>query len=196
MEPGQQQEARRYFFGKSGIPGVVMCADGTHIKIIAPQNDRDQHYNRKGFYSLNALIVCDHKLTVRFVNAKFSGANHDSHIWNVCGIDNFFAEKNQNGEAGYFVLADAAYSSKPWLITPKRNPAPGSPDADYNTKHSQGREIVERTIGMIKNRFRCILGARQLHYTPEKATQITNVCCILHNMCISYDSVDGEYLES
>lgn len=57
MEPGQPQEARRYFFGKSGIPGVVMCADGTHIKIIAPQNDRDQHYNRKGFYSLNALIV-------------------------------------------------------------------------------------------------------------------------------------------
>jgi len=57
MSNEEQQEARRYFLSRSGIPGVVMCVDGTHIKIIAPTHDRDQHYNRKGFYSLNALMV-------------------------------------------------------------------------------------------------------------------------------------------
>ncbi|XP_041769551.1 uncharacterized protein LOC121592211 [Anopheles merus] len=104
----------------SGIPGVVMCVDGTNIKIIAPTHDRDQHYNRKGFYSLNALMVY-------------------------------------------------------------------SPEATFYTNHAKGREIIERTFGALKNRFRCLLGARQLHYTPEKATQIINVCyCALHNMCIAY----------
>ena len=57
MEPNEQQDARRYFFSKSGIPGVVMCVDGTHIKIIAPVDDYNQHFNRKGYYSLNAMIV-------------------------------------------------------------------------------------------------------------------------------------------
>uniref|UniRef100_A0A182PWL0 DDE Tnp4 domain-containing protein n=1 Tax=Anopheles epiroticus TaxID=199890 RepID=A0A182PWL0_9DIPT len=82
MAPEEQQEARLHFYAKSGIPGIVMSVDGTHIKIIAPVHDRDQHYNRKGFYSLNALLVCDHKMTIRFVDARYSGANHDSHIWN------------------------------------------------------------------------------------------------------------------
>ncbi|XP_041786439.1 putative nuclease HARBI1 [Anopheles merus] len=90
MEPNEQQDARRYFFSKSGIPGVVMCVDSTHIKIIAPVDDYDQHYNRKGYYSLNAMIICDHLMKIRYVNAKFGGANHDSHIWNVSGMDNFF----------------------------------------------------------------------------------------------------------
>lgn len=50
-------KALLFFFAKSEIPGVVMCADGTHIKIIAPIENRDQHYNSKGYYSINALIV-------------------------------------------------------------------------------------------------------------------------------------------
>ena len=46
--------------------------------------------------------------------------------------------------------------------------------------------MVERTIGVLKNRFRCILGARQLHYSPNVAAKITNVCAALHNICIYY----------
>ncbi|XP_049277617.1 putative nuclease HARBI1 [Anopheles funestus] len=57
MNSEEQQAARCYFFRKSSIPGVVMCADGTHVKIIAPKNDKDQFYNRKGFYSMNVLVV-------------------------------------------------------------------------------------------------------------------------------------------
>ncbi|XP_053662813.1 putative nuclease HARBI1 [Anopheles marshallii] len=190
MEPNEQQDARRYFFSKSGIPGVVMCVDGTHIKMIAPVDSRDQHFNRKGFYSLNVTIICDHLMKIRYVNAKYAGANHDSHVWSVCGIDDFFAEKHHRGEDGFKVLADAAYPSKPWLVTPKRNPAPDTPEAAFNKNHAMGREIVERTIGLLKNRFRCLLGARQLHYTPIKAAQITNVCCALHNMCIAHN-LDG-----
>ena len=58
MNEQEQQEARMYFYRKSSIPGIIGCVDGTHIKIIAPKNDKDLHYNRKGFYSLNVLMVC------------------------------------------------------------------------------------------------------------------------------------------
>ena len=39
---------------------------------------------------------------------------------------------------------------------------------------------------MLKNVFRCTLGARQLHYSPEKAAQIINVCAAIHNLRIKF----------
>ena len=45
---------------------------------------------------------------------------------------------------------------------------------------------MERSIGVAKNTFRCILGARQLYYKPEKATQIINACIALHNLRIKH----------
>lgn len=46
------------FMTKNGFPGVIGCVDGTHIKIIAPKKEeRHLYYNRKGYYSLNAMIV-------------------------------------------------------------------------------------------------------------------------------------------
>ena len=86
--------------------------------------------------------------------------------------------------------ADANYPAEPWLLKPHRAPQVGSPESDFNMRHSSARGIIERTIEVLKNRFRCILGARQLHYTPSKSAKIVNVCCALHNICLSYMGED------
>lgn len=57
MTDEEKRQAKIYFYEKSQIPGIVMCVDGTHIKIIPPAANRNLYYNRKGYYSLNALIV-------------------------------------------------------------------------------------------------------------------------------------------
>lgn len=36
----------------------------------------------------------------------------------------------------------------------------------------------------MKNRFRCLLKDRVLHYDPLKAGRIINGACVLHNMCV------------
>ena len=38
----------------------------------------------------------------------------------------------------------------------------------------------------IKTNLLCLLGARELYYTPKKAIQITNIYAALHNICIRY----------
>lgn len=71
-------------------------------------------------------------------------------------------------------------------MTPFRAVTEGTKESKFNKQHSIGRNIIERAFGVLKARFRCILGARQLHYSPQKATQITNICVALHNICMYY----------
>uniref|UniRef100_A0AAG5DR12 DDE Tnp4 domain-containing protein n=1 Tax=Anopheles atroparvus TaxID=41427 RepID=A0AAG5DR12_ANOAO len=41
MSEEEKSAARRFFYETSGIPGIVMCVDGTHIKIIAPNEHKE-----------------------------------------------------------------------------------------------------------------------------------------------------------
>ncbi|XP_055589422.1 putative nuclease HARBI1 [Uranotaenia lowii] len=177
------------FFQKTGFPGVIGCVDGTHIKIIKPSPDiQHLYYNRKGYHSLNVMIVCDHEMIIRYVDANNPGSNHDSFIWNSNPLDDHLKSALQRGCRNTWLLGDAGYPLKPYLITPFRVPS-SSNVSRFNEVHSKTRLIVERSIGQLKNVFRCLLGARQLHYKPSKATQIVNVCCALHNLRIKYNVV-------
>ncbi|XP_058122818.1 putative nuclease HARBI1 [Anopheles ziemanni] len=174
MTEEERIEAKEYFFQKSGLPDVVMCVDGTHIKIKKPKLRPLQYMNRKKFYSINAMIVCDHKNRIRAIDARFAGSHHDAHIWRVSPISKHFMDRHRNGFNDK-LLGDAGYPAADWLITPYRDPDSGSPESEFNRKHSSGRMIVERTIGLLKSRFRCLLGVDGiLNYEPQKCAQIIN----------------------
>jgi len=55
----EKQISREHFCNNYRIPGITGCIDGTHVKIIKPSAAADHQlfYNRKGYYSLNAMIV-------------------------------------------------------------------------------------------------------------------------------------------
>ncbi|XP_053959721.1 putative nuclease HARBI1 [Anastrepha ludens] len=195
MTETEELEAKRYFFGKTRIPGIVMCADGTHIKILKPAGDNSHlYYNRKGYYSINAMIICDHKQRIRYVNSRYAGASHDSFIWENSEASRHFQTMYENGRRSTRLLGVSGYPLLPWLITPFRNAGANTPQSRFNKSHSSGRNIVERTIGVWKNWCRCLLSARQLHYSPEKVAQIVNVAPALHNIRIHYN-ISDEYLE-
>ncbi|XP_017476478.1 PREDICTED: putative nuclease HARBI1 isoform X1 [Rhagoletis zephyria] len=190
MTDEEKQKAKRHFYTKYRLPGVILCVDGTHIKIVSPKEDIFLFYNRKGFFSINAMIICDSEMRIRYVNAEFPGCNHDSHIWNVSSARSFCERKYLEGERNCLLLGDAGYALEPWLMTPFRSPQLGSPESVYNKAHSKARNIVERTIGVLKSRFRCLFGARELHYEPSKVSQIVNVAAALHNICLHYRVID------
>lgn len=80
---------------------------------------------------------------------------------------------------------------RPWLLTPLLNPVTQQ-ELRFNNHFKTARNIIERCIGVLKNRFRCLLKDRTLHYGPYKAGLIINACAILHNMCIEYNIPNPE----
>lgn len=84
------------------------------------------------------------------------------------------------------------YPLRPWILTPFRNPAPNSPEQRYNDKFTTIRSGIERCNGILKNRFRCLLKHRVLHYTPAVSAKIILSCVILHNMCITHNIPEPE----
>ncbi|KAK0156625.1 putative nuclease HARBI1 [Merluccius polli] len=83
-------------------------------------------------------------------------------------------------------LGDSGYALRPWLMTPILHPAT-EPEQRYSRARRKTRSVVERCIGVVKSRFRCIdLSGRVLQYTPEKACKIITCAFILHNICMMY----------
>ncbi|KAI4455703.1 hypothetical protein MML48_9g00006859 [Holotrichia oblita] len=84
-------EKQSFMEMNNGFPGIIGCVDCTHISIIAPPIYDAQFpfilfLNRKGYYSLNVQIICNSKLRILAINARFPGSVHDSAIWQTSQI--------------------------------------------------------------------------------------------------------------
>ncbi|XP_022827716.1 putative nuclease HARBI1 [Spodoptera litura] len=185
----QRDLIKRRFYEKFGIPAVLGCIDGTHVAIVRPSENEERFFNRKHFHSRNVMIICDADLNILSVDASFGGATHDSFIWNQHSIRSHLITLNDAGENVYF-LGDSGYAQRTYMMTPIVDAAEGSPEELYNKMHCSARNVVERTIGVLKNRWRCLLGHRVLHYHPIKASKIINSCCVLHNICNQFRKND------
>lgn len=186
--PGEQQMARNkiQFFEKCGMPGVIGAIDCTHIAIIAPPDEEHNYINRKGYHSKNVQLICDQDLLIFNVNANFPGSCHDSFIWRQSLIKHQLQNDYSNGQRNTWLLGDSGYPQEPWLMTPVQGALPHTPQKLYNDSHTLGRNCIERVNGVLKGRFRCLLGERKLRYRPQKVGIIVNACCILHNMCVKW----------
>ncbi|XP_065356149.1 putative nuclease HARBI1 [Calliphora vicina] len=185
MTTDEKLNSKAYFFQKCQIPGVVGCIDGTHAKLNKPCGDESHFFNRKGTFSVNAMIICDYNMKVRAVDARRPGSCHDSFIWKLSRARDFFLHNYLNGDTNSLLLGDSGYGLELFLLSPYKDVVAGTAEHKFNNKHASGRNIVERTIGVLKSRFRCLMGT--LLYTPQKVVQIINVCCALHNICREYN---------
>ncbi|XP_045506318.1 putative nuclease HARBI1 [Colias croceus] len=164
-----------------GIPGVLGCVDGTHVALVKPSEHEERFFNRKHYHSRNVQIICDSDLNILNVDATFGGATHDAYIWRNSEINNHLQQLHNNGES-IWLLGDSGYPLRPWLLTPIVNAVPGTAEDHYTNVHCSARNTVERCIGVLKTRWRCLLAHRVLHYDHHTVAKIINACCVLHNI--------------
>lgn len=182
------EDERKYIsneFAKKGIGGIIGLIDGTQVAICGLKKNVEMAYvNRKGFHSINVQIISDHKHLLLNVNARYPGSVHDSYIWGASGIYAMLANEFSTADRQKFwLLGDEGYPLMPFLITVS-NEGNTEQHKEFYRRHKIIRSHVERTIGILKNRFRCIIGEKKLHYGPLRSAKIINAVAVLHNFLI------------
>ncbi|XP_054283164.1 putative nuclease HARBI1 [Macrosteles quadrilineatus] len=176
------------FWEKFGFPGTVGAIDCTHVAIVSPPK-QDANYpehifvNRKNYHSINTQIVSDAERRILSIWPRFPGSTHDSFIWRNSGLRGHLQNLYHRDQSTW-LIGDSGYGLEPSLIKPFEHTEEGTPEFRFNQRHRQARAIVECSIGLLKNRFRCLLRDRTLHYYPPTAAKIINCCAALHNLCL------------
>lgn len=75
------QATKDYYFQKHGFPNAIGTLDGTHLKMDRPKDSPICYYNRKGYFSLNAMILNDHNYKIYDFFIGYPGSVHDARVF-------------------------------------------------------------------------------------------------------------------
>lgn len=179
------------FRDKWGFPQAAGAIDGTHIRIKAPENIRNDYYNRKGWYSVLLQAIVDHRYRIWNINVGWPGKVHDARVLS----NSIIYRSGENGtlfpdwrehingvDVPICLLGDPAYPLLNWLMKPySEGPNVTQSERQFNYRLSRARMTVECAFGRLKGRWRCLLKRNDTHLTLLP-TMIA-ACCVLHNIC-------------
>jgi DDE superfamily endonuclease len=144
----------------------------------------------------NVLAAVDFDGNFVYVLTGWEGAAHDNFVLRgALSRFNFVVPPDR------FYLADSGYANTRNFITPYRNHPYHlgtfrrrsiasrylSPEDLFNHKHAQLRNIVEKTFGVVKKRFKILQFMRPYNY--KRQCRIVIACCILHNFIRKHTDV-------
>ncbi|XP_071576948.1 putative nuclease HARBI1 isoform X2 [Temnothorax nylanderi] len=170
---------------KYKFPSVIGAVDGTHIKIPSPKRDSQSYINRKGVHSIQLQVICNDKLEFIHCFAGLPGSVHDMCVFKYSGVQ-------QRCNAEYFpnnmhLLGDSAYTIQKHMMVPYRDNGHLTVEQVYFNKIlSSTRMMVERSIGLLKIRWRSLLDKFDMRRTDLIPYYIL-CCCILHNICLKQE---------
>jgi hypothetical protein len=177
-------KVKRDFFLKAKFPNCVGALDCTHVKIQSPGGEAPELYrNRKGVFSINVQAICDSKMIIRNVVARWPGSTHDSHIFNSSRVKkDFDAKLFGNG----VLVGDAGYACSNYLITPLEN-VHTPEERLFQESQVRTRNPIERCFGVWKRRFPVL--ALGLRLNIDRVESIIVATAVLNNIC-SQESED------
>lgn len=91
-----------------GFPNVIGVLDCTHVELSGVSGAVEiATLNRRFTHSINAQIICDSRLFVTNVNAKWGGRSHDVAIYDSSNVKQFLALRHAaNQNSRFWLLGD------------------------------------------------------------------------------------------
>lgn len=143
----------RDFYSVAQFPAVIGAIDCTHVAVQSPGGLNSELFrNRKGYFSLNVQAVVNSRLVFENIVSRWYGSAHDATIFNSSKL---YAEFETGVITNGYLLGDAGYPCKPYLLTPLATPISRA-EQNYNCAQIKTRNCVERAFGVLKRRFPCL----------------------------------------
>ena len=193
----------------AGLPQIVAAADGTHIPIRKPDGSGDSFINRKGFFSINVHAMCDASMRYVDVICGYSGRCHDQRVFSEGKVSTSLHEGGamsvlfrgssrlvHSVMVPFMIIADSAYQATQFVLPAlKEKSATTAQQLRFNKKHACTRNVIERSFGILKRRWQCLL--KPLELNIHTIGDVVLSCFILHNVCIDKGEpmFDAELME-
>lgn len=168
----------------------VGAIDGTHIPIFVPERLHKRYRNRYGDLTQNVLAAVDFNMNFIYILAGWEGSGkvlRDAYL------------KGFSAPAGKYFVADAGYTKSDQLLTPYRGVRyhlreirevgrdARTPQELFNYRHSSLRNVVERTFGVFKRRWRIF--DRPHEFAIETQSKLVYALAAIHNLINSVSAV-------
>lgn len=174
------------------FPHVVGALDSTHIKIIAPKQNKYDFLGKKVFYSVLVLGVADSSSKFIHVSAGCPGSVTHAQMLRDSGLQRDIEngvilsspDRMIDGVAVKPVLVGNSYFDlSRWLMKPYPQ-APGitSSQSNFNEALSSAREKIVQSFGLLRGRWQCL--QETLKEDTFRVPTTVIACCVLHNLCI------------
>ncbi|XP_031287702.1 uncharacterized protein LOC116146448 [Pistacia vera] len=143
----------------------------------------------------NVMAVCDFNMLFTYVVSGWEGSAHDARI-----LNSVLDDPNSgfpHPPPGKYYLVDAGYANRGGFLAPHRRVPYHVPNARrnlsgpmelFNYKHASLRNVVERTLGVFKKKFRILDGMN--NYPLQKQANIVMTCYVIHNFIKRFDMND------
>lgn len=169
--------AQSEFYRIARFPKVIGALDCTHIKIASPGGEAPEYYrNRKGYFSVNAQVICNANLEIMDVVARWPGSASDVTIFDQ-SRQRALLENSHYGDV--YIMGDGAYPNRQYLLTPLTEPVLPE-EITYNESQIRTRNPVERTFGVWKKRFPVLAIGMKVKF--ENVAPIIVATAVLHNI--------------
>lgn len=122
-----------------------------------------------------------------YASCRWPGSVHDARVFRNSSLKRRLVTGWRPLPFGV-LLGDSAYGDCDYLVTPVANPQTLA-ETRYNKAHCRTRNLVECAIGVLKQRFRCLLG--EMHFEPVFAAKVVLCCAALHNLLMPDDEADA-----
>ena len=156
--------------------------DGVHIEIQAPNTDsKADNFNRKQHYSINTQAT----IGANLIFVHDSRALQNSSLYKKAEENEILRgpmHEFQGSHVRPLVIGDGGYPLLSWLMRPFNFSAILTAKQKKINKALSGSTVtVERSFGILKARWRCLL--KRLNAQLENTSDIIICCIVLHNIC-------------
>ncbi|KAL4318350.1 hypothetical protein GQ457_18G015290 [Hibiscus cannabinus] len=165
----------------------IGAIDGTEVSAWALASKHIPFRNRKQNLSQNVLVACSHDMLFTFVCAGWEGTTHDTRVFVNAILSNRVEQLSfPMRSTGKYYVVDAGYPNIPGFLAPFRGQRyhsrdfigrhqPKGKEELFNMRHSSVRNVIERSIGVLKKRFAILRDMP--NYPLRKQRYIPKACC-------------------